>query len=142
VLLSLAETWRKDYYLLYVLLAPRFGHRDPGRYQSRGPLSFDQVAAFCRRFRPFLEGDGRHHLWIGSTSGAGLLIYDHHDWIWGYGDLAAYIEVLKLRGFQEGHIELPFPHSHSYHTEFDAAEDAVAGYWEWSYFPLQHGDDY
>jgi len=142
VLLSLAKVWRENYYLLYVLLVPRRDKREPGRYQSPGPLSFDQVASFCRRFRPFLEGDGRHHLWIGSTAGAGLLIYDHHDWIWAYGDIAAYIEVLERGDFREGQIELPVPHTHSYHAEYDAAEEEVVEYWDWLYFPLQPGDEY
>ncbi len=142
VLLSLAEVWRQDYYLLYVLLVPRQGKREPGRYQSPGPLSFEQVTAFCRRFAPFLQGDGRHHLWIGSTVNAGLLIYDQHDWIWAYGDLPAYMQVLQSRGFTEGEVSLPVPHSHSYNAAFDTAEDELAGYWEWAHSPLQPGDEY
>jgi hypothetical protein len=142
VLLSLAEVWRKDYYLLYVLLVPRLGRRQAGRYQSPGPLSFDQLTSFCWQFRAFLENDGRHHLWIGSTVGAGMLIYDHHDWLWAYGDLAAFTEVLTALGFTEGEIELPAPHSHNYHSAYDASEEALVSYWNWSYFPLQPGDDY
>jgi len=140
-LLSLAEVWRRDYYLLYVLLVPRLGKRELGRYQSPGPLSFEQVAAFCRRFAPFLRGDGRHHLWAGSTVNAGLLIYDHHDWIWAYGDLSAYIQVLKAKRYAEGEIDLPAPHSHNFNSRFDAEEDAVGAYCKWSYFPLQPADE-
>lgn len=140
-LLSLAGFWEEAYYLLYVLLVPRRGDREPGRYQSPRPLSFEEVASFCRTFQPFLEGDSRHHLWVGSTTGAGLLIYDHHDWIWAYGDLLAYIETLERRGFREGHLNLPVPHSHFYHAEYDDAEEELIGYWDWVYFPLQPGDD-
>lgn len=142
VLLSLAEVWRRDYYLLYVLVVPRLGKRAQGRYQSPGPLAFAEVAAFCRRFAPFLEGDGRHHLWIGSTAGAGLLVYDQHEWIYAYGDLLAYIDVLRQRGFAEGAVALPYPHSHHYHSSFDTEEDEVAAYWDWTHFPLQSGDEY
>lgn len=142
VLLSLAELWEHDYYLLYILLIPRLGTRAPGRYQSPGPLTFDQVTTFCRRFAPFLEGDGRHHFWIGSADNAGLLVYDQHDWIYAYGDLPAYIRALEDDGFTEGKIQLPVPHSHSYLAEFDASEDELATYWEWKYFPLQPGDEY
>jgi hypothetical protein len=141
VLLSVAEVWRRDYYLLYVLLVPRRGKREPGRYQSPGPLSFDQVAAFCRRFAPFLRGDGRHHLWVGSTIGAGTLVYDHHEWIYAYGDLPAYVRVLQSRGFAEGEPHLPVPHSHNYNAAYDDTEDELAEYWEWTHFPLQPGDD-
>ena len=142
VLLSLAEVWQRDYYLLYVLLTPRLGKREPGRYQSPGPLSFEQIATFCRHFAPFLEGDGRHHLWVGSTSGAGLLIYDQHDWTWAYGDLPEYIDVLQSKGFADGEFELPVPLSHGFNAEFDDSEAELASYCEWTYFPLQPGDEY
>ena len=142
ILLSLAETWRKNYYLLYVLLVPRLGKREAGRYQSPGPLSFDQIAKFCRHFAPFFQGDGRHHFWIGSTDNSGLLIYDQHNWIYAYGDLEAYTRVLQSRGFTVGKIELPVPHSHGFNAEFDSAEDELAAYCNWTYFPLQPDDDY
>jgi hypothetical protein len=92
-------------------------------------------------FAPFLEGDGRHHLWIGSTINEGLLVYDHHQWICAYGDLPAYIVELQEHGFTEGEIELPAPHSHNYNAVFDEFEEEVAAYWPWRYFPLQPGDD-
>jgi hypothetical protein len=96
--LALAQIWRENYYLLYVLLHSRGGKRRSGRCQSPGPLSYEEVAGFCRHFHRFLETDARHHLWIGSTVGAGTLVYDHHNWICGYGDLAAYTEILTQRG--------------------------------------------
>jgi hypothetical protein len=71
-----------------------------------------------------------------------MLIYDHHDWLWAYGDLAAFTEVLAALGFTDGEIELPAPHCHYYHSDYDAAEEELASYWNWSYFPLQPGDDY
>ncbi len=141
ILLAIAESWPTEYYLLYVLLTPRLGKREPGRYQSPAPLSFERVAEFCRRFAPFLEGDGRHHLWIGSVGDAGLLVYDHHQWIWAYGDLAAYMQLLDSRGFMEGEVRAPVPHSHNYHSEFDAEEDEIFAFWDWKYFPLQPDDD-
>lgn len=142
VLLSMAELWQREYYLLYVLLVPRLGKRAPGRYQSPCPLSFEQVSTFCRRFSSFLQGDARHHLWIGSTESAGLLIYDQHELIWAYGNIPTYINVLQSRGFSEGEVILPAPHSHSYNEVFDVAEDELVGYWDWLYSPLQPGDDY
>ncbi len=62
VLLALAEVWRQDDDVLSVLLVPRQGERQPGRYQSPVPLSLEQVATFCRRFTPFLQGDGQRRL--------------------------------------------------------------------------------
>jgi hypothetical protein len=142
VLLSLADEWRGDYGLLYVLVVPRLGNREPGRYQSPDPLSFDQVTCFCRRFGRFLESDGRHHLWIGSTVNSGQLIYDQHNWIWAYGDLGRSIATLTNLGFQEGRVILPAPHTHHYHPENDWEEEQLASRWAWKYFPLQPGDEY
>jgi hypothetical protein len=117
MLISVVKVWWENYYLLNALLVLRRGNREPGRYQSPGPVSFDQVASFCRRFRPILEGDGLHQFRIGSTAGAGLLIQEQHDWIWAYSDLAACIEVLERSGFREGQIELPVARSHSDHPQ-------------------------
>ena len=142
LLLSLAQLWREQLGVLYVLLVPRLGKREPGRYQSPGPLDFEQVVAFCRRFREFFEGDGRHHVWIASASGPGLLVYDQHDWIYAYGDLPAYVQLLKSQGFVEGEIKPPSPHAHSYNESFDRSEDELMSYWQWKYFPLQDQDEY
>lgn len=142
LLLSLAQLWRGGFFLLYVLLVPRQGKRDPGRYQSPGSLSFAEITAFCHHFQQFLETDGRHHIWIGSTSGAGTLIYDQHNWIWAYGDLDAYIKTLTARGFTQGPVELPVPHSHNYHPTNDQWEEELMAYWKWVDFPLQPGDEY
>ena len=87
VMRALCEEWPGDYFLLYVLLVPRLGTREPGRYQSPAPLSFERISEFCDRFRAFLQTDGRHHFWIGSCMESGLLVYDHHDVIYAYGDL-------------------------------------------------------
>ena len=141
-LLSLAEIWGGHCYLLYVLLVPRRGEREPGRYQSPGPLSFEETARFCQRFAPFLQGDGRHHLWIGSTVNAGLLVYDQHEWIYAYGDVPGYIRVLQTKGFREGEINPPVPHSHSYNSIFDDDENELIAYWPWIHFPLEPGDEY
>jgi hypothetical protein len=137
VLLSLADTLEGDFYLLYVPVVAE----EPGRYQSPA-LTRNEVAEFCRRFEPFLRGDARHHLWIKSSDGPGLLIYDRHDWIWAYGDLPAYIEVLRQQGFREGEVMLPSPHAHHYHHDAFAGDvDAILDWFDWTRTPLRPGDD-
>ena len=139
IMLDLAQTWTADWVILYVLLAPRAGNREAGRYQSPAPLDFESVHAFCDRFRSFLESDGRHHFWLASRNG-GTLVYDNHQWIYAYGDLASYETVLRHHGLQPGKLSLPSPHSHHYHAEFDAEEDALMSYWDWTHSPLRDGD--
>jgi hypothetical protein len=140
LLLALAELWQENYFLLYVLLNPQNQNYRRGRYESPAPLSFAQVSAFCRTFQEYLETDGRHHLWIGSTVGAGTLVYDHHNVIFAYGDLNAYRDVLARLGLSEGAVRIPETHSHHYHPCNNAKEDEMSKYWNWKYYPLQHAD--
>jgi hypothetical protein len=125
--------------VLYVLLVARLGKREPGRYQSPAPLRLEEAEEFLERFQEFFECDGRHHVWLASRNGA-VLVYDHHQWIYAYGDLDAYERVARERGLTPGKLELPVPHSHHYHAAFDDEEDAVIGYWEWTGTPLCDGD--
>ncbi len=141
ILLSLAQLWNRDYFLLYVLLVSRLGHF-AGRYESAILLTFKETEHFCTTFKAFLETDGRHHFWIGSISNDSMLIYDQHNIIYAYGDLDRYIELLRQRGFKAGQVRIPAPHSHNFHAENDRFEDKIIEYWEWKYLPLQPGDDY
>jgi hypothetical protein len=109
--------------------------------QARGRALSIARPTLIRQFHQFFEGDARHHLWIGSASGFSLAVYDQHNWIYAYGDLPAYIELLKSRGFVEGEINLPTPHAHYYNEHFDEVEDEVMDYWQWKYFPLQDQDE-
>lgn len=138
VLLELARSFVDRYFLLYILLTPS-GQRKPGRYQSP-MLSFKQTEALCRHFKAFLEGDGRHHLWIGSVDNKGMLVYDQHNVIYAYGDLAGFSQVLVELGFEEGRVEIPYPHSHHYHWELADLEDEMIEDREWMYLPLQPMD--
>lgn len=141
LLFELAGCWElKTFWLLYVLLLDRGEHR-AGRYQSPD-VSSEELRAFLMQFGPFLEQDGRHAFWIGSTAGEGTLVYDQHDVIFAYGPLAAYREVLKRRGFVEQKFSYPDPHVHWYHAALDPVGDQLFALWEWEHFPLQDGDDY
>lgn len=142
LMLALAQAAMSEFGVLYVLLVPRLGQREPGRYQSPGPLSLDELTAFVGRFAEYFDHDGRHHLWIGSPDMSNLLVYDRHNRIFAYGDFASYVHVLQRLGFVEGDVSLPpVPHCHCYHDEYDAAEDAVFAYWPWKHYPLQEMDD-
>lgn len=98
LLIELAgELQGNPWFVLYVLLVPRRGNREPGRYQSEPFTEFASLASFLQSFRAFFEGDGRHHIWVGSASNDGTLVYDQHNVIFAYGPLAKFKEVLKSR---------------------------------------------
>lgn len=141
LMLELASTWRGQFAVLYILLMPRLGKREPGRYESPYPLDFAAVEKFFTKHRVFFESDARHDLWIGSPlDNEGMLILDRHGWIWAYGPVDRYLEVLRRRGFKEGELSLG-AHSHCYHQEHDKDEELVMSHWDWHWTPLREGDD-
>ncbi|WP_027481037.1 hypothetical protein [Deinococcus pimensis] len=139
LLKALAAVIPEPFGLLYVLVASR-GEHEVGRYQS-GPLSRLQVEAFLEEFETFLELDGRHHVWISSLESDALLVYDAHNIIYAYGPLRKFVEVAHDLGMQEGLPNVPYPHSHHYHSTFDATADRLMRTWPWRRFPLEETDD-
>ena len=113
LILELAAGWSGGVWLLYVLLTPRNGQAESGRYQSPGLLDHGALSGFCRRFAEFLECDGRHAFWVSSGSNEGLLVYDQHQIIYAYGDLDRFEQVAKDRGLSEGEVRVPAPHTPS-----------------------------
>ncbi|WP_162601518.1 hypothetical protein [Occallatibacter savannae] len=141
LLLRLSRSMPAPYWLLYVLLVSRIDSR-PGRYQVPAPLKPEEVEHFLTRFSKFLEGDARHHLWIGSENSLDLLVYDNHNVIYAYGDLDRFEQILTSSGIQQVEsIPFPCPHSHNYHARFDKAEEDIMRFQDWRYFPLQYSDD-
>lgn len=139
---SLAAVYpRQEYYALYVLLLSHAG-RSPGRYQSPPMASHEDLQVFIYTFQEFLEGDGRHHLWIGSPGSADLLVYDQHDVIFAYGALDKFERVLVDCEFTAEEFWFPSPHTHSYDPANVREEDAIMSYFEWQFFELQPGDEW
>jgi hypothetical protein len=136
-----AELQGNPWFVLYVLLVPRCGHREPGRYQSEPFESHADLAAFLRSFRAFFEGDGRHHVWVGSAPNDGVLVYDQHDVIFAYGPIDRFKALLASRGFREREFWFPSPHSHNFRPEYDAEEERLMSEVAWKRFPLGPGDD-
>lgn len=142
VMLALAQTWRtQQYYALYVLLVPH-SRAEPGRYQSPLMESFEDLQTFFYTYEAFFETDGRHHVWIGSPSNGGLLIYDQHNVIFAYGDLPRYEQVLASRSFLRREFWFPCPHRHSYPATNVQQEEELLRHFAWQHSPLQEGDEW
>lgn len=139
IMMELGKYIEGPWFILYVLIAPHTA--DAGRYQSIEIGSYDGVMSFMNKYRDFLDGDGRHNIWIGSTSGKGMLVYDNHNRLFAYGNTDKYIEWLANRGFKSGTVNIPAPHSHHYHAENAVLERSLLAEWEWKKFPLQESDD-
>jgi hypothetical protein len=137
-----AELKGHPWAVLYVLLVPRQGNRQKGRYQSAPFDTHAELGAFLASFRRYFEGDGRHHVWVGSAANDGLLVYDQHNVIFAYGPLDRFRAILGSRAFGERDFWFPAPHSHSYAPENDAEEERLMTEHEWRYSPLQPGDEW
>lgn len=129
------------FYVLYVLLVSHAG-RKPGRYQLPLIENHEDLQLFLWTFQNFFEGDGRHHVWIGSPDSNDLLVYDQHEVIFAYGDLDNFESILVENGFSVAEFWFPCPHVHSYDPANANAEDELMAYWYWQYFPLQAGDEW
>lgn len=127
------------YHLLYVLHTPRT-EAEPGRYQSP-ELSFDELKAFLERFAPYLSGDGRFELWAYSPTDGGMVVWDRHNQLFGYGPVEAFAAALRALGFTSGQPEIPVPHTHYYRVELDDLAREVIAAFDWSVSPLRPEDE-
>jgi hypothetical protein len=141
LLIRLIEAMPEPFGVLYLLVVPR-GGGEPGRYQSPEPQTRDSVERFLRKFRTFLENDGRHHLWIASVSSPAMLVFDRHNLIYGYGPLEEFETILSEIGLGKSpSVQLPSPHVHHYNEHFDKDEHMVLVHWRWLRTPLRDVDD-
>jgi hypothetical protein len=139
LMLSLCRDLDGPFMVMYVLVASRLGNEE-ARYESDEVFTHRELETFLLRFRDFFEQDGRHHVWIISKGGDGQLIFDNHNVIYAYGRVERFERRLVASGFEVGEVEIPFPHEHNYHAEFDTAEEELLNFWPWTKFPLQSVD--
>jgi hypothetical protein len=140
LLSKLSTVMSAPYFLLYVLQVPR-SEVAAGRYQNPEPISRDELISFLRQFGNLIEGDGRHHFWMGSADKSSLLVYDRHQVIYAYGQLETFEAVLDGSGLQQTtEVRFPEPHVHRYNQEFDQQAADLMDYWQWKQFPLQDSD--
>jgi hypothetical protein len=129
----------EPFHVLYVLVIARGG--EPGRYQSSTPKTKGDVDIFLSTFEEYLEFDARHRLWIKSVSTNDLLVYEHHNLIYAYGELGRISVGLEALGLKEADsIHIPVPHTHKYNQEFDLDRKKILSYWEWLQSPIQDSD--
>ena len=141
IMIDLLQVMNEPFWILYILTVPR-GGSEAGRYQSADPLFPQQAEEFLVRFGQFLENDGRHHVWVKSVSGSDLLVYDKHNVLYAYGQLAKFEAVLSNRGLEKVEsIQFPSPHTHQYNASFDQDERDVVRYWKWKLSQLQDSDE-
>lgn len=125
--------------VLYVLHTSRTGAA-PGRYESP-ELNAEAVDHFIRTFGRFLAEDSRHDLWLRSHDDDATIVLDRHNIIYAYGPLDIFEGALLRIGVRPGKApQIPDPHVHHYHHEWDESEREVLRALAWTITPLRHSD--
>ena len=135
----LAELMCEPILALYILHTPR-GEGEPGRYQSE-EISSAQLDKFLERFECFLASDARYDLWIKSASVDDMIVWDRHNSIFVYGDLAKFDQALSALGFREQEPSALGVHQHHYRQEFDTEAAAILSVFDWYRTPLRPEDE-
>lgn len=136
LLRKLVGLYSGPFRLVYLLMTPPEGY-EPTRYEVAG-LGLAEVDSFLVRFKPFLQADARHHIWIHAETSGGTLIYDEHDWIYAYGLRDEVERLLIQEGFQDGVPEIPFPHMHNESSAHDEAMLELLGAMSWKQVPVSN----
>jgi hypothetical protein len=140
LLAKLAECLPEPLRILYVLVVPRSEDAAAARYEAPDELSRQDLCLFLREFSEFLEFDGRHHLWVVNPD-HGTIVYDRHNILYAYGPLDCFTGTLDAQGLRRGQVDVPGPHWHRYHREYDEMQRRLLGRWAWSEKPLRPSDE-
>ena len=135
---ALVKSLSEPFYVLYVLHTSR-GEAPVGRYQSQD-IGTEEALGFLRRFRTFLQQDGRFDLWIHAVRDKATVVWDRHNLLYCYGDLDAMERVLKGLGFGIGNPSIDFPHAHHYREEHDDSARALMSHFQWHFSELRPQD--
>lgn len=139
LLLSVGATFAPPLRFRYVLLVALDRWKE-GRYTHRQLLSLQSLSELLLPYADFLEQDARHHIIVETESGSDGIIYDQHNFLYVYGDGDSLANKELISRFKEGHAEMPSPHSHHYHEEFDRGLLDLLGADVWDYSELTEED--
>jgi hypothetical protein len=78
---------------------------------------------------------------FGSWRPDGQLIYSQHNIIYAYGPLDEFERLLIRRDFVMSDFEIPAPHVHYYHNQFDPVGRDILASAVWERFQLEDMDD-
>lgn len=136
--LELTALLPEPFYLLYVLHMPR-ANNEPGRYQSKG-MTYAEVAAIFKRYKDFLENDGRHDIWIHAPATNTTIVYDRHNCLYGYALTELQIQHIKKKLRLVERVSIPLPHVHNYQAKYDNEENTLIRAFEWRRTSLEKED--
>jgi hypothetical protein len=138
LLIKLLPFINGTWYMLYTLLITHHGNK-PGRYQSVEFENRIDISTFINKYKQYFDEDGRHNIWVGSTTTSDLIVLDNHNIFHYYGDVDGVDRLLSE--YKVAEIVIPNPHSHHYNGNLSDKENELLSEFEWKYFPLQPGDN-
>jgi hypothetical protein len=138
LVLEVLQGLKGPFTFLFVHHTPR--SEDAGGRDQSPEISSEDAIRFIHQYRGLFERDARADLWITSASDGIQIVYEKHDLLYFIGRQDSIKDMLAKKGFLESKIELPFPHTHHYHQEFDVDVLSLLSGYEWVKSPLQPGD--
>lgn len=141
-MLECAARYPGPFWITYVMESEGFG-MEPGRYHGPTGQTITQIGYFLHQFAPFLESDGRHHIWVSCEATDGIIVYDQHDFFYLYQQLDEHESALAEAGFTND-FEYPFTeqHLHVFPPRTDGLEQELWKFWDWHYGPLALSDTF
>ncbi len=91
-------------------------------------------------FGTFLATDARLDIWVHFPTDNVTLVLDRHNVLNAYGPIKQFEEVLGGLGIRKGTVDIPVPHCHHYHEEFDLSEIEILRWFDWKRTDLRPED--
>jgi len=138
---ALVKCLQPPYCLLYILHMPRTDPEEEGRYQSP-ELSSEEFSSFVHDYRDYLSADGRFDLWAYSPAEQATVVWDHNNYLYGYGPIDRFVEVLRTLRYLPGQVDrvTSRTHVHHYRPELDEHAHLVLERYDWIRSALREGD--
>jgi hypothetical protein len=80
-------------------------------------------------------------VWLHSHDDDTTIVLDRHNLIYAYGPIEAFEHVLVSASVRQATVpQIPVPHVHNYHAEWDDSEKAILERMSWSVGQLRDSD--
>lgn len=130
LMLNLAEMFPGPYTAMYDLISPQTGFEE-GSYVWDKELGLVELKNLVEPKTAYIENDARHRLAVHINVLGLTLVVDEHNVLKSLPADGRIVLKLKSLGFAEQRFEIPFPHSHPIHAEYNEIEEEWIGDDRW-----------
>ena len=120
--LQLLQVFPEPYTIIYDLVSPQT-ELEEGSYVWEDELSTTDLINLIEPKAAYLENDARHRLACHVNALALTLVLDEHNVVKSLPADGRIVMKLGELGFIQQRFEIPFPHSHPIHSQYNGIED-------------------